>query len=177
MQLLVVVASAIMAHLLTTLLFLSTTASAATSAADQNQITWASVVFAYHGEKIPFFHQSPYNLTPLGANQLLQAGEAVRSRYISSPGNGSQAAEAPINGISMNKIENTQLDILSTSDEYVSASALAFMQGLYPPRSTSNAVVDEESLMGSGSLLQFPLSGYQYPNLATLSDLDFNYIW
>ncbi|RDL37311.1 Uncharacterized protein BP5553_04744 [Venustampulla echinocandica] len=161
---------------LTAFLSLSATASAATSG-NQNQVTWASVVFTYHGEKIPFFHQSPYNLTPLGANQLLQAGQAVRSRYISPPTNGSQADAKPINGISMNGIENSQMDILSTSDEYVSASALAFMQGLYPPRSTATAVVDEESMMGSGSLLQFPLSGYQYPNVRTLSDLDFNYIW
>ena len=64
--------------------------------------------------------------------------------------------------------------IMSTNDEFVTASAMAFMQGLYPPR---GVVVDDESMLGNGTLEQFPLGGYQYPNIESLSDLDFNYIW
>jgi hypothetical protein len=157
---------------LTALLTLATGGSAAT------QVTWASVIFVNHGEKIPYLNRGPYNLTPLGANQLLEAGSVVRDRYLSPPVNGSQLTEGfPINGLNVNDIENTQLYIASQNDEYVSSSAMAFMQGLYPPRSSGTLTVDEESIMGNGSLIQYPLSGYQYPNIETLGSLDFNSIW
>ncbi|TVY35660.1 hypothetical protein LSUB1_G006321 [Lachnellula subtilissima] len=151
--------------------------SAAALVKGNDEITWGSVVFTYHGEKIPALHDGPYNLTPLGANQLLQAGQTIRDRYISSPSNSSITGSYPIDGLQENEIDNGQMSVLSTTDEYITASALAFMQGLYPPRSTATEVVDEESIMGNGTLEQFPLNGYQYPNIASLSLLDFNYIW
>ncbi|KAH8684624.1 histidine acid phosphatase-like protein [Tricladium varicosporioides] len=153
-------------------------AATAMAQGSQTQVTWASVVYTYHGERIPFLHGGPYNLTPLGAQQALNAGQVIRDRYISAPANGTQLTTAmPINGLSVNDINNSQMEVLSLSDEYITASALAFMQGLYPQRSTSSEVVDEESILGNGSLVQFPLEGYQYPNLGTVSTLDFNYIW
>ncbi|KAF4633022.1 hypothetical protein G7Y89_g5097 [Cudoniella acicularis] len=142
----------------------------------QTQTTWAAVVFTFHGEQIPSLHDGPYNLTPLGANQLLNAGQVIRDRYISAPVNGSEITIAmPINGLSSDEIDNSQMEVLSTNDEYISGSALAFMQGLYPPRNT--IVLDEESELGNGTLEQFPLNGYQYPNIETLSTVDYNYIW
>jgi hypothetical protein len=149
--------------------------SAAVSAQTNDQITWASVVFTYHGEKVPtLLSNGPLNLTPLGANQLLGAGSIIRSRYISAIGNDSEiTTPAPILGISVNSIDNSQLYILSTDDEYISSSALAFMQGLYPPAT----VIDQESILGNGTVDQYPLNGYQYPNLGTVSTLDLNYVW
>lgn len=35
--------------------------------------------------------------------------------------------------MSTSEIDNSQLEVLSMDDGYVSASAMAFMQGLYPP--------------------------------------------
>jgi hypothetical protein len=135
--------------------------SAAALVKGDNEITWGSVVFTYHGEKIPNLYEGPNNLTPLGANQLLQAGQTIRNRYINGSSNGSQiTTHYPINGLSVNGIDNSQMEILTMTDEYLTASALAFMQGLYPPRSTATEVVDEESIMGNGSLEQFPLNGY-----------------
>ena len=145
------------------------------------QVTWASTAFTYHGEKLPFLNNGPYNLTPLGAQQLLLAGSLLRARYVSPPVNGSQlTVSLPINGLNVNDIENSQMQILSTNDEYVTASAMAFMQGLYPPKNANGEgtlTVDEESIMGNGSLIQFPLGGYQYPNIESLGSLDFNSIW
>ena len=156
---------------LTALLMLSAAAFAQSS-----QITWASVVYTFYGEKTPSLTSGPYNLSPLGANQSLAAGDLIRQRYLSTSGNATQlTTSAPINGISVNDIENSQLYALSTDDEFISSSALAFFQGLYPPRGIP--VFNTESTLSDGSVISFPLDGYQYPNIGTVSSLDFNYIW
>ena len=80
-----------------------------------------------------------------------------------------------INGLSVNAIDNSQLYALSTDEEYESASALAFFQGLYPPGGFP--VIDDQGTLANGSLEGFPLGGYQYPNIRTVSSLDFNYVW
>ncbi len=155
---------------LAALLGLSSTALA------QPQIVWASVVYAYYGEKTPSLTNGPYNLSPLGANQMLQAGSFLRNRNINPPANGSElSAPAPINGISVQSIDNSQLYVLSTDDEFISGSALAFMQGLYPP--TGYPIIDEQDILANGTNLGFPLDGYQYPNVGTVSEYDYNYIW
>jgi hypothetical protein len=155
---------------LTALLGLSTTALA------QSQIVWAAVVYTFYGEKIPSLTSGPYNLAPLGANQMLDAGFFIRSRNINPPSNGSElSGPAPINGLSVNSIDNSQIYALSTDDEFVSASAMAFFQGLYPPRGIP--VFDFEDTLANGTNEGYPLDGYQYPNIETVSELDFNYIW
>ncbi len=136
-----------------TALFTALWTLSATALAQTEQITWAAVAFTYHGEKIPDLHSAPYYLTPYGANQLLNAGEVVRDRYISPPSNGSLVTSGvPINGISTTAIDNSQLYILSTDDVTVSSSALAFMQGLYPQR--TGVTFDQEDVMGDGTLVQ-----------------------
>jgi hypothetical protein len=156
---------------LTAILSLAALVGAATTS---GQITWASVVFTYHGERVPFLEEGPYDLTPLGANQMLQSGQLVRSRYIDPPSNGSQLTLGmPINGIYPIALDNTQFSILSTDDQYISTSAMAFMQGLYPPA----FILDAESEMGNGTVEQYPLGGYKYPNVQTFGTNDYNYIW
>jgi len=143
--------------------------------AQDAQITWAAFTYTHHGERIPTLTSGPYNPTPLGAQQSLLSGSLIRNRYIQAPKNGSQLTTyAPIHGLSVNDIDNEQLVVMSTNDEFVSASAMAFMQGLYPPR---GVVVDAESMLGNGTLEQYPLGGYQYPNIGNIGGLDFNYIW
>lgn len=160
-----------MASLLTAILALSTTALAQTQ-----EVVWSAVTYTYHGEKTPALFPGPYDLTPLGANQLYEAGQVFRNRYISGPANGTTTtAPSPINGISVSAIDNSQLSILGTDDPWVSASATAFMQALYPPR--NSIVIDLESMLGNLSLDQYPLNGYQYPNIESLSVLDFNRLW
>jgi hypothetical protein len=107
---------------------------------------------------------------------MLQAGSFLRNRNINPPANGSElSAPAPINGISVQSIDNSQLYVLSTDDEFISGSALAFMQGLYPP--TGYPIIDEQDILANGTNLGFPLDGYQYPNVGTVSEYDYNYIW
>ena len=156
---------------LTALLGLSAAAFAQSS-----QTTRASVVYTFHGEKTPSLISGPYNLSPLGANQSLAAGALIRQRYLSTSGNASQlTTSVPINGISTDDIDNSQLYALSTDDEFISSSAMAFFQGLYPPRDALE--FNEENTLSDGSVISFPLDGYQYPNIQTVSSLDFNYIW
>jgi hypothetical protein len=159
-----------MIPLFTAILALSATAVAA----QIQQVLWSAVTYTYHGEKTPALFPGPYDLTPVGATQLYEAGQIFRDRYISNTANNITNA-APINGLNSNAIDNSQMLILTTDDPWVSASAMAFMQSFYPPRNT--IVLDLESMLGNSSLDQYPLNGYQYPNIETLSELDFNYLW
>ena len=161
----------VLLHLAAVLGFLTTTTFA------QSEILWGSVIYTYHGEKTPSITSGPYNLSPLGATQMLQAGSFIRSRNIDPPTNTSSqlGGTAPINGISVQAIDNSQLTALSTDDEFISGSAMAFFQGLYPPRGFP--IIDEQDILANGTNLGFPLDGYQYPNVETVSELDFNYIW
>lgn len=139
------------------------------------QTTWSTTSLIYHGEKTPSAHTSPYDLTPLGAQQLLDAGAVLRARYIDPPANGSQLTTAAvINGLRADAIDNSLLAVWSTDEAYVSASALACMQGLYPP---GIQLMSAEAMGADGRFTQFPLEGYQYPDLKTFSGLDFNSVW
>lgn len=73
----------------------------------------------------------------------------MRNRYISDVDNATDD-QAPINGISPTAIRNSQLSVMGTDDSFVSASAMAFMQALYP--ASAPPVYDEESEMGDGSV-------------------------
>ncbi|KAB8293511.1 hypothetical protein EYC80_007817 [Monilinia laxa] len=96
-------------------------------------ITWSSVVYTYYGEVTPtFLNVTTPSLTPLGANQLYNSGSIIRDRYLNSTST-QLTLGFPINGLSDPYIINNQLQVWSTGDEYVVASAQAFIQGLYPP--------------------------------------------
>ena len=156
---------------LTALLGLTTTTALA-----QSQIVWASVAYVFYGEKVPSLTSGPYNISPLGANQMFDAGTFLRSRSVDPPENATQyTGPTAINGLATASIDNTQIYVLSTDDEFISGSATAFMQGLYPPRGVP--IIDAEDQLGNGTLIAFPLDNYQYPNIGTVSELDFNYIW
>lgn len=137
------------------------------------QITWGSVVFTYHGEAQPILAYNPPILTEVGAQQAYSAATAIRTRYIS--GNGSDVTQTyPIVGLNRDIIDNGQLYIASPEDSVNSHNALAFMQGLYPPLKVAQA--DEGSFLADGSVVQYPLNGYQYPTIATFAGSDANSI-
>ncbi len=143
------------------------------AASQDQQTTWGSVIFAMYGERTPL--DSPYEpmLTPLGAQQGLSAGSVIRSRYIQGPAT-NVTSSFPIYNIYENTISNRQLELLATDDAWVAASAQAFMQGVYPPLGAPH--VDDQSMLSNGTLVQYPLNGYQYPTLEIISPSDFNYI-
>ncbi len=139
---------------------------------------WSSVIFTRYGERTPLILPEQNVLTPLGAQQLYSAGSTFRRRYIAQP-SGSFGRNSGIRGISTYEIDSTQVYAMSTVDEFVVASAQAFVQGLYPPLSASsnNTILNSMSVLANGSNIDFPLGGYQYPQIYTASELDPNSIW
>ncbi|KAK4248637.1 histidine phosphatase superfamily [Corynascus novoguineensis] len=67
--------------------------------------------------------------------------------------------------------DNERLHVESSTDRYSSASAFAFVQGLYPPvpHVTCDSDIPSYQWLSNGSLLNYPLFGYQYPNVRTLA--------
>jgi hypothetical protein len=144
------------------------------AAAQDQQTTWGSVVMTLNGEKSPDISTAYPNLSPLGAQQALSSGQVIRTRYIEGPGT-NITNYYPIQGLAVNEITNSQLFILAADEDYTAATAQAFLQGVYPPLGV--LYVDSESLLANGSVVQYPIGGYQYPTIDTISSLDFNYVW
>ena len=142
----------------------------------------SSVAFIIHGERTPLYGYMRPTLTPLGAQQLYSQGLFFRDRYVvnDTSEDGPADVRRPIADISRDAIDNRQLAIFSSGDGYNVASGLAFMQGLYPPDSQALLNVSDEASMGqlaNGSLVSYPLDGYQYPRIRTFSVLDPSSIW
>ncbi|EXJ74931.1 uncharacterized protein A1O5_01627 [Cladophialophora psammophila CBS 110553] len=137
----------------------------------------STFIYTRYGDRTPSVLPLSPTLTPLGAQQLFEAGDKVRQRYL-VPVDGA-AKSTTISGIASYQLEYDQLTILSTDDQYVSASAQAFLQGLYPPLQTSSnyTYIAGQSTIQNGSNLVAPLNGYQYPNINTVSSNDLNSIW
>ncbi|MCJ1473294.1 hypothetical protein MMC13_001945 [Lambiella insularis] len=149
----------------------------ANAVAGSTETIWSSVVITRNGDSIPLISEDLTTLTPLGAQQLFEAGAFFRDRYIAPTTFGDYI----INGISTYSIDNTQIFSISTQDEYVLASAQAFIQGLYPPLNNSfsseDPLITSLSLLANGSNIAFPLGGYQYPFLYSFSPNDPYNIW
>ncbi|CAI6238796.1 unnamed protein product [Periconia digitata] len=167
--------------LLTTLSLLAlshiTTAQDANSNNNDNDLyhLFGSVVFIRSGERTPtsLYTPGPQSLTPLGAQQMHALGANFRSRYISpSTGSPRTFGVQKIQDISPDVLVQDQLSIQTLEKPYLVASAQAFMQGLYPPHSNPNQAPDSSYTLGNGSTVDFPLGGYQYPNVQVLGSLD-----
>src|SRR5277367_815713 len=167
----VLYSSAMASFLVTAILAVS---SAGLVASQEQQTTWGAVILSLHGERIPEIADAFPYVTPLGAEQAFAAGSVIRTRYIEGPGTNTTNSY-PIPGLAVNAIDNTQLYLLARDDDYIVGSAQAFMQGVYPP--LGSAYVDEESILSNGTLVQYPLGGYQYATIRAISPLDFNYVW
>jgi hypothetical protein len=137
---------------------------------------WSTVIYTRYGDRTPYILPTANTLTPLGATQLYRAGNRFRDRYLASaPSNGNTV----IQGISSFQLDNDQVSVISLNDQFIVASAQAFMQGLYPPlMASSNATfINGQSQLANGSNIVSPLDGYQYPQIDTASPLDLNSIW
>lgn len=137
---------------------------------------WSTVIYTRYGDRTPYILPAANTLTPLGARQMYRAGNRFRDRYLAStPAIGNTA----IRGISPFQLDNDQVSIVSLNDQYIVASAQAFMQGLYPPlQAFSNATfINGQSELANGSNILSPLDGYQYPRIDTVSSFDLNSIW
>jgi hypothetical protein len=166
-------------------LLLLTALLTAASAQDNSVNVWSAVSFILYGERTPLQSSNTPSLTPIGAQQMFEQGSVFRARYIganttSTPDEHVITTSAPILGLQRNAIDNSQLTILSTTDSYTAASAAAFLQGLYPPINQSfapNAGGLESAVLADGTMVNFPLGGYQYPAIETASTQDPNIVW
>ena len=136
---------------------------------------WSTVIYTRYGDRTPYVLPTAYTLTPLGATQMHSAGNKFRDRYLGIPENGNTV----IQGISPIQLDNDQVSVISLRDQFVVASAQAFMQGLYPPlrASSNNTFINGQSQLANGSNVVSPLDGYQYPQIETVSPFDFSSIW
>ena len=137
---------------------------------------WSTVIYSRYGDRTPYILPTSNTLTPLGATQMYSAGTRFRERYlVSASGNGNTV----IQGVSPFQLDNDQVSIVSLDDQFIVASAQAFMQGLYPPlMASSNATfINGQSQLANGSNILSPLNGYQYPQISALSPHDFSSIW
>lgn len=156
-------------------LLLQLSTAAAQSNSDNIRV-YAAVAYINHGEKTPLLGDLQQVLTPAGAQQMYRQGSSFRARYTNSTVEGvSSSTKAPIRGLNSEAANNLQVSLTSTDDEWVVTSALAFYQGLYPPTtdgyiSSAGGSDLSKNLAGNGSdSIEYPLDGYQYPNLQTLS--------
>ncbi|OQD76691.1 hypothetical protein PENDEC_c004G03839 [Penicillium decumbens] len=146
-------------------------ASVFVTAQDYSEKVWGVFAYTIHGERIPnaLAASSGSNvLTDFGANQLQAAGSAFRDRYV--PTTGPNNSAHAIQYLTPGNLNARYVDVFSTTDQYVSASAQAFMQGLYPPLGQSNTTNSHST--GNATIDTAPLHGYQYARIVTLGEAD-----
>jgi hypothetical protein len=148
-----------------------------------NVKVWAAVAYINHGEKTPSASDGDSTLTPAGAHQMLLQGQVFRARYLNGSSSTNSSDEdalqtALIQDIGKDGIVNSQLAISAQSNQWTTASAMAFLQGLYPaaekqfpsiiggPDISNDWIADTEE--------EYPLDGYQYPMVLTAGSTDPN---
>lgn len=116
-------------------------------------------IFHRHGDRTPKA-LAPANLTDLGYQEVYQAGEYFRSRYVAS------GATSRISGINSDVVKLSQLSISASADNVLMNSAQGFSQALYP------AVGDQAATdnLRNGSSVSAPMNGYQLIPVATVSN-------
>lgn len=125
----------------------------------------AAFAFIRTGERTPLIQSGSSVLTALGANQMYSLGENFRIRYIE--GDSGALGVEHIANMSQNFLNNDQIMVQTLDTPFLMSSAQAFMQGLYPPHGVSNGSGDATGLLADGTVLDFPLNGYQYANIQT----------
>ncbi|KAL9624111.1 MAG: hypothetical protein Q9160_001633 [Pyrenula sp. 1 TL-2023] len=139
---------------------------------------WQTVSYTLYGDRTPLILPETNTLTPLGAQQLYQAGSSFRQRYIDATSNFSSSTNTII-GLSRYQLNVDDIAIISAFDPYSSASAQAFMQGLFPPltNATNYTFTNGESQLANGSNIEYPLNGYQYAPILTVPPYEESSIW
>jgi hypothetical protein len=140
-------------------------------AQEYTETVWGVFSYTIHGDSTPniLADADPRFLSDYGANQLADAGTAFRERYLSS-GESIDVTESAIQYLSATVLDSKDVDVFATTDQFVIASAQAFMQGLYPPLGQSGLAPSDTG--GSSSSTLSPLDGYQYPRIITLGNGD-----
>lgn len=91
--------------------------------------------------------------TPLGATQSFALGKELRSTYLSP------SSPSYIAGISSGLVDNSEIKVrvkAGGESEVIFDSAIALLQGLYPPDGRN------KETLADGTVVSSPLGGYQY---------------
>lgn len=141
------------------------------TAQEYTEKVWAVFAYTTHGDSTPnvLAEARPRFLSDYGANQLAAAGAAFRERYLSS-GDSINVSESAIQYLSASVLDSKDVDVFATTEQFVIASAQAFMQGLYPPLGQSGLAPSDT--VDNSSYDVSPLDGYQYPQIVTLGSGD-----
>ncbi|KAJ5106961.1 hypothetical protein N7456_003636 [Penicillium angulare] len=140
--------------------------------AEYTQKVWSVFAYTINGDSTPnslATSAQPAGLTEYGASQLVDAGSAIRYRYVSSAGS-LNATESAIQNIAPSILNSKDVKVLSTTDESTIGSAQAFMLGLYPPLGQENMNTSDET--ANGTHYSAPMDGYQFPKIVTLGSSD-----
>jgi hypothetical protein len=139
----------------------------------------STFIYTTFGDRTPLILPEDPVLTPLGAQQLYQAGTNFRHRYVTSQAEDLDDLYGTISNISPYQIPASQLTVASRDEQYISAGAAAFMQGLYPPLADNSnyTFIAGQSALANGTNVVAPLRGYQYPQLSTYNTNDLNHIF
>ncbi|KAI9171316.1 histidine acid phosphatase [Paramyrothecium foliicola] len=113
-------------------------------------------IFHRHGDRTTKAYK-PVKMTALGALEVEQSGAFFRRRYLESDG------DARISDVSADTAVASELAVTAPIDPVLHDSALAFLQGLYPP--TGN-----DETLANGTRVEAPLNGYQYIPVAGVDD-------
>lgn len=100
-------------------------------------------------------HYKGYMLTNLGLQQNFQVGSDYRDLYVSSD------SAKQILGISEDKYVPSQVFASAPDEAVLLNTAIAFLQGLYPPLESLDEEIASQTL-NNGSTYTNPLNGYQY---------------
>lgn len=157
--------------------------TAEASAQSLSRQVLSTFIFTTYGDRTPLaIENTTPQLTPLGAQQMYNAGATFRSHYVSPlnlDGEDGDDLYSAIRGISQYHLDPDQITVLSRDEQYISAGAMAFMQGLYPGLEQLNnyTFIVGQSGLADGTNVVSPLQGYQYPRMQVASDMDLNHIW
>ena len=154
------------------------------AAGSSAEIIWSSVAYINNGDRTPLLGFPSEALTPLGARQLFQQGEAFRARYLDNTTLPENVTHIGLHDINPSVIVDSSLAIHAVDQQSITGGALAFLQALYPPRNGSfadeNGGTTAANQVGgrlSSASQNFPGNGYQFPRVQTASILDPEHVW
>ncbi|CAI7580445.1 unnamed protein product [Penicillium pancosmium] len=139
--------------------------AAIATAQEYTETVWGVFAYTTYGDTLP----NIMALSDYGASQLEAAGSAFRDRYVRTGGSAFYAGST-VQGLAPFYLDSQDVSILTTTDQYVIASAQAFMQGLYPPLNQSDVQASDST--PNGTFYSYPLGGYQYPKIVSLGSSD-----
>jgi len=133
--------------MLSTAIALALTVLPLTSSADT---IFGVYTFHRHGDRTDKSHP-PTSLTDLGYNQVYNSGQYYRTRYVQ------RGAAFPIPNLNPDLVLQSQIQASAPADNVIQNSAMAFLQGLYPPVGS----ITSQQTLANGTTIAAPMNGYQ----------------